>query len=83
MGHGLHHFTIQMEFFIYHETTVYAKEEINLKITSFDLGFKPNCLPQDISFSAAGGNLSSAIDYGDPNICRFNAPCATINSFKW
>jgi gliding motility-associated-like protein len=67
---------------IYHETTVYAKEQINLKITSFDLGLKPNCFPQNIDFKASGGNLSNATDYSDPNTCKYNAPCATISSLN-
>jgi hypothetical protein len=67
---------------VYYETTVYAKEQINFKITSFDLDFKPNCLPQDIVFTASGGNLSDAANYGNPNSCKYNAPCATIASLN-
>lgn len=63
---------------IFYETTVYATEQINLKLTSYDTDFKPNCLPQYINFSASGGNLSDAANYGNPNSCKYNAPCATI-----
>lgn len=67
---------------VYYETTVYAKEQINFKITAFDLEFKPNCLPQNIEFIASGGNLSDAANYGNPNSCKFNAPCATITALN-
>ncbi|MCT4624738.1 MAG: gliding motility-associated C-terminal domain-containing protein, partial [Schleiferiaceae bacterium] len=61
---------------------VYAREQINFDITSFDLDFKPNCTPDNIEFVAAGGNLSDAANWGNPNSCKFNAPCATITSLN-
>ena len=67
---------------LYYTTTVYAREKINFKITSFDNDFRPDCLLQQIKFSAAGGNLSSSPTYGNPNICLFSAPCATLSSLN-
>jgi gliding motility-associated-like protein len=63
---------------IYYETTLFAKEQINLNLTSYDLDLTPDCNPQIISFSASGGNLSDAVNYNDPTSCKYNAPCATI-----
>ncbi|MEJ6822476.1 MAG: hypothetical protein QNK59_08220, partial [Flavobacteriales bacterium] len=65
---------------IYLYTEVYPGDTVRFNIASSDAFPHPDCSPQNINFSASGGNLSSAANYGNANACLFNPPCATITS---
>ena len=65
---------------IYYYTEVYPGDHVEFDITSTDVDLLPTCSPQQITFEASGGNLSSAANYGNVNTCLFNPPCATITS---
>ncbi|MEK9997695.1 MAG: hypothetical protein VW890_04420, partial [Cryomorphaceae bacterium] len=67
---------------IYYYTDAYPGDTIKFKISSSDPYPNPNCSSQNIEFSASGGNLSSASNYGNANNCLFNPPCATITSLN-
>ena len=67
---------------IYYYTDAYPGDTIKFRISSSDPYPNPNCSSQNIKFSASGGNLSSASNYGNPNSCLFNPPCATITSLN-
>ena len=67
---------------IYFETEVYPGDTVRFKVSSADPYPNPNCSSQNIEFSASGGNLSSAANYGNANTCLFNPPCATITSLN-
>ena len=67
---------------IYYFTDAYPGDTIKFKISSSDPYPNPNCSSQNIEFSASGGNLSSASNYGNANACLFNPPCATITSLN-
>ena len=65
---------------LYLYTEVYPGDTVRFDISSSDPYPNPNCSSQNINFSASGGNLSSAANYGNANACLFNPPCATISS---
>jgi hypothetical protein len=67
---------------IYYYTEAFPGDTIRFKITASDAYPNPNCSPQDIQFTASGGNLSSAANYGNANACLFNPPCATLTSLN-
>ena len=67
---------------LYLYTEAYPGDTIRFKISSSDPYPNPDCSSQDIQFSASGGNLSTSANYGDPNACLFNPPCATITSLN-
>ena len=62
-------------------TSAYPGDTVAFEILASDPYPNPaQCQAQVISLSAAGGNLSSASNYGNPNTCLFNPPCATLTS---
>lgn len=66
---------------ISYETSVYPGDTVAFEILASDPYPNPRfCEAQVISLSAAGGNLSSAANYGNANTCLFNPPCATLAS---
>ncbi|MDA8687420.1 hypothetical protein N9L72_02810, partial [Schleiferiaceae bacterium] len=67
---------------IYYYTEVFPGDTVRFKITASDAYPNPNCSSQNIQFSASGGNLSSAANYGNANACLFNPPCATLTSLN-
>ena len=67
---------------LYLFTDAYPGDTIKFKISSSDPYPNPDCTSQEIEFSASGGNLSGAANYGDPNNCLFNPPCATLSSLN-
>ena len=67
---------------IYYYTEAFPGDTVRFKITASDAYPNPNCSSQNIQFSASGGNLSSAANYGNANSCLFNPPCATLTSLN-
>lgn len=65
---------------IAYETSAYPGDTIKFEVLASDPYPNPNCDAQIITLSAAGGNLSSAANYGNSNNCLFNPPCATLTS---
>ena len=63
-------------------TEGYPGDTIRFKLSADDPYVNPNCSQQDITLLAKGGNLSSASNYGNPNTCLFNPPCATLASLN-
>jgi len=65
---------------IAYETSAYPGDTIKFEVLASDPYPNPNCNAQIITLSAAGGNLSSAANYGNASNCLFNPPCATLTS---
>ena len=63
-------------------TEGYPGDTIRFKLSADDPYVNPNCNQQDITLLAKGGNLSSASNYGNANMCLFNPPCATLASLN-
>jgi len=59
-----------------------VNDTIRFKLVGTDSWVNPNCASQYITLLAKGGNLSSASNYGNPNTCLFNPPCATLTSLN-
>ena len=65
---------------IAYQTSAYPGDTIKFEVLASDPYPNPNCNAQIITLSAAGGNLSSAANYGNVSNCLFNPPCATLTS---
>ena len=63
-------------------TQGFPGDTIAFKISAADAFVNPNCTQQEIDLLARGGNLSSASNYGNVNMCLFNPPCATLTSLN-
>ena len=61
-----------------YEVNVSVGDTVNSLLTSSDLDFHPNCMPQQILFSASGIQLSNDTMYANSNMCLQNGPCATL-----
>ena len=60
----------------------YPGDTIRILMKAFDIYPNPNCMSKEITFSASGGNLSSAANYNIDTLCLFSPPCATITSLN-
>ena len=60
----------------------YPGDTISFNLDANDTDLNPNCQQQNITLLAKGGNLSSATNFGNPNMCLFNPPCATLTSLN-
>ena len=65
---------------IAYQTSAYPGDTVKFEVLASDPYPNPNCNAQIITLSAAGGNLSSAANYGNASNCLFNPPCATLTS---
>jgi len=65
-----------------YRTEGYPGDTVRFKLSANDPFANPNCDSQYITLLAKGGNLSSASNYGNPNTCLFNPPCATLTSLN-
>jgi len=66
---------------VYYKVNAMPGDTVSLKISAFDSDLKPNCLPQEITFTGSGAALSLDTLYQDPTNSAISGNAATIKPF--
>ena len=65
----------------YYKLQVQPGDTVSIKVSAFDSDLKPNCLPQEITFTGTGAALSLDSLYQDSSLSAISGLAATINPF--